>query len=240
MGNHAIPIDTWNAVLAAFREEPGNVSAAAKRAGVSRNTARRAWMDGWPRLERRPMQDIVAEEQAAARAALADQEAKRKAMDADERAQRVKENSNKAFEDVVAVRKQEAGLVRSQRQNVMGLVGVTRFALQGMLEQAQKLGLDLKRGIDPVTKKPFTVQQRMRFMEQLARIVSRSSEAAGEVVRSERLILGEPTDIIANAPGSLQDVVDEFHATTRAVQRVARQGLVVLPGGKGKAGDGGG
>src|SRR4051812_46636872 len=58
-------------MLASFREAPGDHVRAAQVAGVDKRTAKRAWLRGWPESGKRPIAEVVSEEQAAARAKAA-------------------------------------------------------------------------------------------------------------------------------------------------------------------------
>jgi hypothetical protein len=232
MANHSITNAQYQALIESYRKDPGNVTQAARIAGCSRLTARRGWTDGWPLLARAPIQQIIREEQMHARAAMADEAAKQAAMDAVQRAEEARSDARRAREDVLRTRKQEAELVRALRGNVGALIGITGHALRGMLDQARTIEADIRSGLDPSTGKSYRLQERVRMMDALARIVQRASESAAEVVRMERLLLGEPTEIIGAATSTIEDVVREFEATNRAVQRVVRGGLVAIPGGK--------
>jgi hypothetical protein len=235
MANRPIPDNLYDALTEAFRRNPGNITQAAEIVGVSRATARRAWAVGYPRVNRPAIQRVITDEQIAARASMADEHARQAALDLEDRRRTQRENSRKAREDLARTRKQEAELVRAQRGNVAALVGITGHALRGMIEQARILEGELRAGKDSSNGQVLSLPQRMRAMDTLARIVQRASEAAAEVVRMERLLLGEPTEIVGTT-ATLEEVVREFEATSRAVQRV-KHGLVALPGGR--ASDGG-
>jgi hypothetical protein len=49
-------------MVEAFRDKPGNVRHVAKMVGVDRDTARKAWREGWPRLKRVPIQVLIERE----------------------------------------------------------------------------------------------------------------------------------------------------------------------------------
>ena len=53
----------WQKMVQAFRESPGNIKNAAREALVDRSTARKAWSMGYPTMNRKPIQQIVQQEQ---------------------------------------------------------------------------------------------------------------------------------------------------------------------------------
>lgn len=60
----------WKKLVAAFRDKPGNIRNASIKAGVDRDTAYRAWHEGYPNAHRRALKEVV-EEAEADRVALA-------------------------------------------------------------------------------------------------------------------------------------------------------------------------
>lgn len=53
---------TYWKMVEAFREKPGNMRHVSKVVGVDRDTARKAWREGWPRLKRQPIQVVIERE----------------------------------------------------------------------------------------------------------------------------------------------------------------------------------
>ena len=78
--------ETYEKLVKAFREQPGNVSHAIRAAKVGPRTARRAWMRGWDAPSwARPIQDVFAQEQIQARASLERKRAEKGARIRDDR-----------------------------------------------------------------------------------------------------------------------------------------------------------
>lgn len=50
---------TWQKLVNSFRDNPGNFSRASVAANVDRGTARRAWCTGYPKVKRKPIQEIL-------------------------------------------------------------------------------------------------------------------------------------------------------------------------------------
>lgn len=60
----------WQKLVQAFREKPGNILSAAKMVPCDRDTAKRAWLLGYPDRKKKPIQ-VMLEEEEAERAAKA-------------------------------------------------------------------------------------------------------------------------------------------------------------------------
>lgn len=60
----------WQKLLQAYRDKPANHKNASREAQCDRATARKAWTEGWPNANRRPIQTIMQEEEEA-RASMA-------------------------------------------------------------------------------------------------------------------------------------------------------------------------
>lgn len=197
MAAPVIETKVWTRLLNAWREDQGNVSKAARAAGISRPTARRAINDGYPDADppRRPIRDIVAEEMVAARAAMAAERevtARTTARDHElENAARRQREAEKARADAVEARRQEAQMVRSQRGNVLALIGINGQCLRGALQLSEKIQKELAEG-------DMTTAQKLTALTRLGLLTQRISSAASEVVRMERLLLGEPTEIVGS------------------------------------------
>jgi hypothetical protein len=241
-----IEAKVWDLLLAAWREDPGNLSKAARAAGVSRPTARKALLEGYPGADppRRAIKDIVDEEKAAARAALQgtiEDSARRHAL---EDAARKRAEAEKARADAVEARRQEASMVRSQRGNILALIGIGGTILRGAL----KLGDSIRKDLEDAASgaKEMSLEQKMVVLTRTGLLTQRIASAAGDVVKMERLLLGEPTEILGHKDlGSVgfDEAIRELENAAGVAERIkARRArredfkLKLIQGGKLKEG----
>lgn len=239
MATSGITVEQWDLLLESFREEPGGISKASRAAGVSRPTARKAWNEGLPYLKREPIKSIVGEEQVAARAGVTDAVKAAAQEQTAEQAERSYREAEKARQDVIRARRQEGEMVRAQRGNLVALIGVTGTLLRGSIKQARDLENALASGKDPATGKKLTVREKVSIMWQINRIVRQTAEASADVIKMERLLLGEPTEIVGTMnmgdmteEQAIADIREAYEAAMRVANRRGHGHLVALPGGK--------
>jgi len=213
-----LPQETWDRLVALFRGvDTPNFTAAARELGISVPTVRRAYRSGYPNASppRPPIETILNEEKIAARAAMAgtiEDEARRRALEETARARR---EAEKARQDAVEARRQEAQMVRSQRGNILALIGISGTVLRGALKLADTIRTELEGAAAGESK--MTIEQKMVILTRTGLLTQRIAAAAGDVVKMERLLLGEPTEILAHK--DLKEV--DFDAAIAELERSA-------------------
>lgn len=250
----SIPPEKYNLLVQSYREYPGEVTKASLHAGVSRPTARKAWYKGWPHADpplpaiREDVREVVIAARAAATKSVLEAavevsyETHKKQTEIEaERRFREKEQARK---DAVKARRQEADMVRGQRGNIVAMIGITGTALRGGLEQVREVEKAVREGKDPATGRKLTLPQRMRILTEMSLLMQRTANAAAEVIRMERLLLGEPTEIVG-VQGSEQvsedQAIADIEAAAAAAERFKnRRRLRLVAGGKDSGGDGDG
>jgi hypothetical protein len=240
-GARQITEEQWDKLLDSFRESAPPVrsaaTAAAKAAGVSRKTAVKAWGSGVAYLGKEPIRDTILEEQMAARAGATDalEAAAREQTQA--QADRAYAEAEKARADVIRARRQEGEMVRAQRGNLVAMIGITGTILRGAIKQARELEKALATGKDPATGKALTIREKITVLWQVNRIVAQTANASSDVIKMERLLLGEPTEIVGHMDlgdmteeQALADIFEAYQAAQRVQAR--RESLTVIHGGK--------
>jgi hypothetical protein len=210
-GGVKITVETWALLYEAFLEDDTNISRAARLAKVSAPTARKALRKGFDYLEKPPIAILIAERRREVRGALEEEAEKRivakQADHAETELERQYRDAEKARRDAIKSRRQEAEIARGERANVMALIGTTGVILGGAMKSARDIERALREGIDPnvLVKDPttgrmvprkLTIVERVRLLESVGRLVRIAGETAKDVVHVERLLLGEPTDIV--------------------------------------------
>jgi len=190
--------EQWDKIKLALIAHPNNLTKAAKAAGVSRPVVTRALREGWPDTlpPRPPLGAALSEEKLATRAALSEDLHEIARKRAEEEALRAIVEADKARQEAVDSRRTEAKMVRGQRGNVVALMGSLGRVLKALVEDARKLEDVIKAGVDPATKVAFTVTERMRHLDKIGRLVKQNGEAMRDVLVAERLLLGEPGEIL--------------------------------------------
>ncbi len=246
MARRKITPEFYQALVDAFRDMPGNASGAATVVKASLGgscdyrTAARAWDRGWPKLELIPIAEYLEKEKIAARAKLATETAV-KALDAatsDEAIVR-----EQARIDAINARTDEGRLVRSARANVLALLESSEELLAGY----RKLAPKVKKALAEIDVDDLDPEKAARMLWRLA-ISSRAAIDAGmRVLQAERLLLGQPMEIIGIRDMDMDEsdvLVELEEAATMAARirerRARRDGrLRLLQGGKATEGGNG-
>lgn len=221
--------ERWARILEATRElGVGNRSSVAKAAGVHRSTVAKAWTDGWPRYDLPPINDELARDRAAARAILQDgrveAEPKRDAVTPEEAA-RIQAHVDAELErtkarlDVAEARAEEAGGVRVFRRNAITLGAMVARLSRIMIKLPEKLEAVLERDAAELSSKDLVA-----LMRSTTRVAKESVEAMHRAMVLERLLLGEPGEIVEIRDGDMseEEAVAWIRRASDAVERRER------------------
>lgn len=221
-------------LIEGYRARPGVHNPAARYAGVNQRTAQKYWEIGAPDapdIRSKPISLILQEEQEAARARLQEleQEVQRQAVELE--AQRRAQQSALAQKDATDARVQEAQMIRMARGAATGLL----VTLTGLSKGAAKVGTRIAKSLeayaaDPATMSKGDMVDMTRLVGQLTTALRQANDAGRQAMEMERLLLGEPSAIVAHV--HLQEVsVDEaerrINAGLRALERAKARGHVV-------------
>lgn len=187
----------FDSFVDAFRETPDNFNAVAKTTGCTWRTARKAWEKGWPRHNFPPIKEVLELERLEARA-------DRKAAD-DARLAELREQEDvneaqiraQARRDAIAARAEEAKMVKAARRSAVSLLEASRKLADGVADLAPQVRDAIKTLV--VSAKDPDIDQIERIAKLLWRIsisTRASSQTAFQILQAERLLLGQPTDII--------------------------------------------
>ena len=229
MPKRPVSKEQWEALVAAYRRAPGNANHASKSVpGVCYRLAKRAWDQGvsWADFPeaREPIRVLIEGEQTRQRVALVRQEASEEAIRQD------------ATRDVAKTRFDEAQMVRLGRASTTALLAsLTRIAT-GAAQVGDAVAEALKthgavkdeHGNPRVLTMP-EVRNLISMLAKVGQTVKQVTEAAQGVIESERLVVGEPTQILG-VVHRLDDITQEeadrrMAAAMRALERAKSQGL---------------
>ena len=222
MERSRIDHEFYDKLLAAFRNDPGNISRASLVADCDRRTARKGWNDGWPKQGFGPMHEIVAVEQAEIRARLQEQQAKDRVEEETrlntEEAQMVKRRDLGAKEDALVSRTEEARTVRAARHNAMGLLASVQRLMSGAHALAERVERDLK----TVDMKPA---QAISLFQSIASTARQANETARLAISMERTLLGEPDKIVGHVDMTKEEAIREIKMAVLVAARAESRGL---------------
>jgi len=222
MGSTHINHEKYSRLLQAFREAPANVSRCAAACGCSRPTARKAWLEGWPERELRPIKDVYREEQLAARARLNQQREDELARLAKQQAE-VGEAAiqERARDDSIESIVEETKMVRASRHSAMALQVVVQRLLRGGAQLAEKI--EEKLGSEDLSPHKAII-----LFREIASMTRQANESARLSQQMEHSLVGKPDQWIGVA-GELspQDVEREMRLANKALNRLKRKGIVV-------------
>lgn len=228
--------DVWDKLLEAYRDDPGNHSAAARHALVQRKTARRAYELGYPD---RPWGKVAIKDLIASEAELAQSriqlEAEREDLLDDQADLEAERNREAARRAAINAKEQEIVLVGALRGTTMKALAGAVQAANGMQLAMKKIGEQLE---TIANGGPISHKEMMDISNMSRRYSStlRELAAAGQMaMEMERLRVGDPTQIIGIETEldtmPLQDLVRMAGYQDKVLQRAQERGLVVLDGG---------
>lgn len=244
MGRRIVDQELWDALLAAFREEPGNILRAARLCGVTRPTARRAWETGWPNKPwaKVSIKDLVDQERDIARSRLEIAE-ERAELEEDREALAAEADRERSRQQAIKAKEEEGKLVQLARgATLVNLNNMIRVA-PSMAKLIERLGTELLVMADKPTWENRDRGEASSLLRRFALVVRELNAAGHQAMEMERLFLGEPSQIIGVVTDldrmSMEELTRSAGYTDGVLQRAAKRGLVVLDGGRGKAsGDG--
>jgi len=225
------PIDhaLYDRLLDAFRERPGNISFAARSAGVARDTARRAWQVGWLERELSPIAEAIRAEQVAARAKRvgcidADDRGFLDRARATEQAREYEEQTRmKAREDAIAARCHEAEMVRHGRANIIALMTATNHLLTPVVGLAATVAEKLESG-----EEHLSTAATVRFVGNCGQLVRMAAESAKITLQMGEMLSGEPFEVMdSDARNVTLDGAERlFDLARSALERIKAKGLM--------------
>ena len=233
-------------MVVAYREKPENYAHAARAGNCDRATARKAWQVGWASRGWPAIREIIKTERLEARAKLYDEHrareeaalaaAEQEELDAarklEEEAERQAAAEEKARADAIEARAEEARMVRAQRGNVIALIGIINQTARMAIDQSAELKAILAAGVDANGAK-LTLSKRLAVGRELSRMMETASNAMRQVMECERILMGEPTEIVGINVNhmSIDDAAHMVGVSNRALDRAKRKGLVAIEGG---------
>ncbi len=230
MANRAVTHELYDAMLQAFRELPGNATAAARRVGCDQRMAMRGWQRGWtPRIPwARAMKLVLEEEREAARAY-------QRKLEEDARNHTAQERE-RARQDSIAALAQEGQMIKAGRITVLNGLATIASMLPAIKAIADKLSSDVAQGLIPA---PIVS---MRLLRDFSTVVGRLVLASQQLVQAERESKGEPSKIIGlvDATGGMnvEEALAEIKEVTELYALAKERGLVGdLPTGDGGDGE---
>lgn len=234
---YQITQEKWDLALESFRESTpplrGSFKACKEKAGIDHKTVKKLWLSPCAYLGQPPIKEIIEEEQRATRAGVTGAMEAAAFEQTAAQQDRAYHEAEKSRADVIKARRQEAEMVRAQRGNLMALISITGTILRGTIKRARVLETAIAEGVDPATKKPLTLKAQIDMMWKINRMVSQTATASADVIKMERLLLGEPTEIVGTMDiGDMteEQAMKEIREAYEAANRVAsRKDLLVIP-----------
>ena len=186
--------ETYERLVDAFRDAPGNFSAAARAVGCDRRMAKRAWTKGWERHPwARPVEVVLREEHDAARARLS-------AAHANATNHKATAMMEERTEALLSAAQQEEEMMARMRHTILGTLVVVeeirgaadvlgKIVLDSIREGtfAESLGINAPRGALDLLGKYVQLQERL-------------VRTASEVVKLSASREGRPTAVLGITP----------------------------------------
>lgn len=246
--------DEWNRIVAVYAKHNGRVTFVARELGWPMKRTARLWQNGYPSKGYPPIKTVLAHDHLSAnavRAARAELEAEVEDEVAPFRAAvleathavvlpskeqlRLTElmsreaEREKARQDAIKSRGEEASLVSAARRNALALNAVTAQVMRGAVKLSAKIQVLLE---EEAVSSKLTVGQQLALVRQASQIARFNAEAATLAIKSERMVTGDP----AGGDGGdgergvdLEEAAKWVEASIMAVQRARQRGLLGAP-----------
>ena len=189
MAYRTIDREMYDKLIVAFREYGANYSKVSRVVGCGPRTVKKAWLDGWPKRRFKAIQDVIGDDQLAARSSI--EQSQRLAMS--ERDKMLEE----ARENAIKSRKQEGQMTQMSRG---GAINVLATALR-LLKVSGPLVKELEEEIyselgKPKEERTLGIDKMMGVIERIGRYTQQGSSLAEVAMRLERIYLGAPETIL--------------------------------------------
>lgn len=210
----------YNALIAGFRIHGPHFAKVAATAGCHWTTAKRAWEQGYPHMRLEPIKPIIELEELDGRAKLRDLEQQKVEAEVEKR----RHQAEKAREDFVSSRVQEALMVRSIRTEVIGAAA----ALAPALHAAKAVGEAMLRKTTGPELKRLSLKDGALVLQRMASSVRTLSQAQLGVQVAERALLGGGTVSEAELEAASQaDASAEMTDLDATAKELAEQAAIM-------------
>lgn len=249
MGKRAITPELFNDLIRAYRLQPGIYGAAARACGCAHRTAKKAWLNGFPKTashpEYPPIEQLLKDEQkqVAAMAHLDENESAllQRQEIADEMRAKIdgdlEQEASKAY--AIQVKLEEVRMIGTTR----GMITSHAQSLNTLAEASELLSSRLGAAIrdfamneeEPLVFASKEYNQAYRAFRGVAMTARDISTAVKTILEAERLHMGEATSIIEHRDVddmSIEDLMAEIAEADTSIADAKRRGLVALDGGK--------
>ena len=211
MARRLIDQQTYDLLLAAYRERPGNHTNAASVAGCDRRMAKRAFESGWEKAPwATPIKLALEQEQIEARAS--------RARTRTEDFIRAQEEREAARNDAIEARAQELqGLKMARGVSLATFNSLLRVMrdIQPIADRVRVMTEDLEN---------VTPERALATLDRVARLAATATNTAQTVMRMERLHAGEPEAVLGVAMADLtsDDITTELAEIESALRIAGR------------------
>lgn len=241
--------EEWQRIVSVYAKHDGRLKAIAAELGWPFARTQRRWNTGYPSLGLPPIKDIIGKEAfSAAEIRAARQlneerlpssadvtepldEGRAVVISTAEEArikQMVKreEERERARQDALKARGEEATLVQINRRNAIALNLATMRLLQGASTLSEQIEKDLK---SEAASGKMPVAERLRLVRSAASIARFNAEATMMAVKAERLVTGQPIETdteSAVSEGTLNEAAAWIEQCRVALERARERGLI--------------
>lgn len=189
MAYRDIDREMYDKMIVAFREFGQNYAKVSRVVGLGSRTVKKAWEEGWPKKNFKPIKESIADDQLAARSSI--EQAQQMAIDEREKM------LNEARDNAIRSRKQEGQMTQMTRG---GAINVLAMALK-LLKASGPLVREIEEEIlselaKPKEERSLDVKGMMDMLERISRYTHQGSTLADVAMRLERLYLGAPETIL--------------------------------------------
>ena len=228
---HVLTRDIYAALVDAYREDPGNHTAASRKSGLNWRTARTAWEEGFCKPKGHgalyadwalPIKDVIESEKSEARERLAQRQPMTEEEKAEARLAMAKRNTDGAarapeLADATVRYEDDRERVRAEamvrRDEWTKAARSVRLAASGVLQaQSNILAVILKRSkewLPELEREAMTADRALRMIRTIGLSARQVAEALSDAQQIENLAVGSPTEILGLVPASTTTMEQE-------------------------------
>ena len=239
--------EEWLRIVKVYSRHEGRIRGVAAELGwpIARTT--RLWKKGYPSLGYPAVKTVIArdgfsETELRARRAEISAALPPSAHTAESRAEVIhgaeehrlrqmvlrEEMQERARQDAIRSRAEEAMLISINRKNAIALNAMTAQILQGATSLSRKIQQDLEH---EATHGSLPVGQRLQLVRAAASIARFNAEASVMAVKAERMVLNQPIEADRDegdeSRGTLDEAAEWINRCAKALKRAKERGLLV-------------
>jgi hypothetical protein len=224
--------EDYDSALDLFRQFPEDIVHVAHSLKFSIKKVQTLWYRGIPEQGLHPIKDVLQDEQSLARVARATEDLSTRTEPIS--AKVVQSSLHRPHEvaqfmtrqDVIETRAEEGKMIKASRHNTIALMAVTSRLLETAIRKADQLEMIMNNEVEG--QEPITFEQHIKFINACANLTKQAAEAADKNIQMERILLGEPTEILGVSVKqmTMEEATQTMRSAQLAFEKAKARGII--------------